>query len=85
LSRLEKLIEKARKNPKNFKFSELRRLCELIGMVERNSGGSHVVYKRSNPPRHTIPIQDDNGMAKSYQVKQLLQFIDDHDLLKKGK
>lgn len=82
MSRLEKLLKKARENPQNVKFSELCKLCELIGMEPRNPSGSHVPYKRSKPPRFTLSIQDKNGMAKPYQVKQLLQFIDDYGLLK---
>lgn len=84
LSRNEKLLKKARDNPKNIRFRELCRLCELIGMEDRTPGSSHVMYKRSIPPVTTISIQDVNGMAKPYQVKQLLQFIDEHGLLKKG-
>ena len=84
LSRLEKLLEKARENPKNVRFKELCRLCELIGMEARKPVGSHFPYKRSTPPVKTLSFQNKDGMAKSYQVKQLLQFIDEHVLLKKG-
>ena len=84
MSRNEKLLEKARTNPKNLKFTELCRLCEMFGMEPRPGSGSHVPYKRSTPPIFTLSIQNKNGMAKPYQVKQLLQFIDDYGLLKEG-
>jgi predicted RNA binding protein YcfA (HicA-like mRNA interferase family) len=82
LSRDEKLLEKARKNPKGLRFTELCRLCEMAGMEARTGKGSHVPYKRSTHPRFTLSIQNKNGMAKPYQVKMLLQFIDEYGLLK---
>lgn len=81
MSRDEKLLKKARENPKNLKFSELCRICELVGMKARKPVGSHHPYKRSRPPIHTITIQNNNGMAKKYQIKQVLDFIDDNGLL----
>jgi len=38
------------------------------------------VYKREALPRFTLSIQDDDGMAKPYQVKQLLDKVREHGL-----
>jgi predicted RNA binding protein YcfA (HicA-like mRNA interferase family) len=54
----------------------------MAGMEARTGKGSHVPYKRSTHPRFTLSIQNKNGMAKPYQVKMLLQFIDEYGLLK---
>jgi hypothetical protein len=82
LSRTEKLIEKAQTNPKNLRFSELCLICKHFGMESRKSGSSHVCYKRSISPRFTVTIQNVNGMAKPYQVKQLLGQLEKYGLLK---
>ncbi len=42
--------------------------------------GSHHIYKRGDPFR-LISIQKmPDGKAKSYQVRQLLDFIEEHNL-----
>lgn len=75
-----KLLDKARNNPAGLRFSELRRLCEEIGMVLDRVHGSHFIYKHYNPP-FTISIQETkDGKAKPYQVRQLLAFVDRYDL-----
>lgn len=71
MSTIEKLITKALTDPQNLTFRDFCNLCEHFGMAKRKSKSSHVIYKRSENPKFTLPIQDDNGSAKSYQVKQL--------------
>lgn len=83
MSRLEKLLKKARENRKNLKFNELCRLFEYFGFEIRGQEGSHVQYKRYKPPVKTVPIQNVRGMANPYQVKQLLDFVDDNGLSEK--
>jgi predicted RNA binding protein YcfA (HicA-like mRNA interferase family) len=80
LSRLKKLLKKARENRKNLKFNELCRLFEYFGFQVRGQEGSHIQYKRYDPPSKTVPIQNIKGKANPYQVKQLLDFVDDNDL-----
>lgn len=79
--RADKLIQKAIKSPQNLRFSELCRLCEYFDMKRRKGGGSgHVVYKRESPPSYAITIQNDNGKAKPYQVRQLLTWAEENGL-----
>jgi hypothetical protein len=49
-------------------------------MELRKKKGSHRTYKRKLPPVFTLSIQDDDGMAKPYQVRQLLDKVRDHGL-----
>jgi len=67
-----KLIIKALGSPTNIRFRELCNICEMLDMKARKQRGSHVIYKRNSKPKFTISIQDDNGMAKQYQVEQVL-------------
>jgi hypothetical protein len=74
------LYEKAKQNPKGLRFSELKSLCECIDMVCDRIKGSHFIYRRDDP-FFLISIQRmKNGMAKPYQVRQLLNFIEVHNL-----
>ena len=62
-------------NPHNVRFSELCKICDYYFGKHRTKKGSHRVYKMpwSGDPR--INIQNDNGMVKIYQVKQILKAI----------
>jgi hypothetical protein len=51
-------------------------VCDFYFVRARQSSGSHRVYKTpwSGDPR--VNIQNDKGMAKAYQVKQVLLAIE---------
>jgi hypothetical protein len=80
VSRIDKLIQKALFSPQNLRFKELCTLCEYFGMKLRKKKGSHRTYKRKLSPIFTLSIQDDDGMSKPYQVRQLLDAVRDHGL-----
>jgi hypothetical protein len=74
------LLEKAKNNPRGLRFSELRRLCACIGMIEDRTAGSHIIYKLEGP-FYLLSIQKAwDGKAKAYQVRQLIDFIEENNL-----
>ena len=74
------LFGKAKENPKGLRFSDLKTLCECIGMRCDRIKGSHFIY-RMDDPFFLISIQKmKDGMAKPYKVRQLLCFIEDNNL-----
>ena len=74
----EKLIKKARNSPNNLDFDDACALAESAGFVERKrtSGSSHRIYKHPEV-RELLNLQEYNGKAKPYQVRQLLSLIED--------
>lgn len=50
-------------------------------MEKRQNASSHVVYKRSKNPMFSQSIQDVNGFAKPYQVRQFLEQLRKHKLI----
>jgi len=70
MDRKEKLLSKATRNPRGLKFDEFRKLLVLCGWIEDRQTGSHQIWY--SPNRHRISIQNRNGQAKEYQVKQFL-------------
>ena len=81
MSKIERLIQKAIGSPQNLKFTEFCKLCRYFGMKRRKGKGSHKVYKREDPPIFSLSIQKDkNGMAKPFQVDQLLDKVREHGL-----
>ena len=74
------LYEKARANPRSVRFSGMKTLCECVGMALDRVKGSHFIY-RLDDPFFLISIQKmKDGKAKPYQVRQLLDFIEDNNL-----
>lgn len=81
MGKKEKLLAKARRSPANFSYNDLVRLAELFGfkMNKGKGKGAHEMFKNPlGPP--PMNFQNRNGKAKEYQVKQLVNYIDDHDL-----
>jgi len=72
----DKLLEHARRSPTNLRFSELCRLAECYGFVHDRTKGSHAIYKHPDV-QQVQNFQDHNGKAKAYQVRQLVNAIDE--------
>jgi len=79
MTRRQKLIEKAMNNPAGIRFKELCLLAERMGFQKRGGKGSHLVYERDGV-EEILTFQDHKGMAKPYQVKQMLAVIEKYRL-----
>lgn len=76
----DKLLFKARQSPQNLRFDEACQLAECFGFVLSRQAGSHKQYKRQKI-RELINLQSvKGGKAKAYQVRQMLNLIDDYAL-----
>lgn len=76
MANLEKILAQMKINPNGIRFSELSKICEYYFGEPRQSGSSHKIYKTPWQGDPRINIQDDNGKAKPYQVKQVLSAIE---------
>jgi hypothetical protein len=76
MSGIEKLLAQAIQNPRAVRFAELCRICNHYFGESRQSGSSHVVYKTPWIGDPRVNIQNEKGMAKLYQVKQVLKAIE---------
>ena len=74
----EKLLAKARNNPRGLRFTELCALAEAFGYELRRQRGSHRMYRRDDVPERLHFQPDRNNKAKDYQVRQLIDFIDEY-------
>ena len=72
---IEKIVEQMRVNPKDVKFRDLCKVCDYY-FGEPRQKGSHRIYRTPWQGDPRINIQDDNGKAKAYQVRQVLQAIE---------
>jgi hypothetical protein len=76
MAKIEDILNQMRSNPKGIKFNDLCKVCELFFGTPRMSGSSHRVYKTPWQGDPRVNIQNVKGMAKAYQVKQVLMAIE---------
>jgi len=74
-----KLLKKICNNNKNVKFNDFIILAEAFGFFPTRSEGSHFIYKNSEI-NEWINLQNKNGEAKPYQIKQFFSLIEKYNL-----
>jgi hypothetical protein len=70
------ILTKMRRNPKAIRFADLCKVCEHYFGKARKSGSSHRVFKTPWAGDPRVNIQNANGKAKPYQVRQVLLAIE---------
>jgi hypothetical protein len=81
MSAKDKLIERFKKQPKNFTWDELVRLFAIFGFRVNNRGktsGSRVLFVKGEDA-HTVHKPHPSNVIKGYAMKQVLDFM-----IKKG-
>lgn len=74
--KLDDLLIKIQRNPKDVRFSELCKICDHFFGEPRQKKSSHRIYKTPWQGDPRVNIQNDKGKAKIYQVKQVLLAIE---------
>ena len=70
-----KLLAKALAGSKNIRFAEAQALAEGFGFTIAQISGNHHIFSHSGIPE-LVNLQDVDGMAKLYQIKQSLRLVE---------
>ena len=76
MTKVEEIVANMRRNPKGIRFRDLCKVCDFYFGEARQTGSSHRIYKTPWPGDPRVNIQNAGGMAKAYQVRQVLKAID---------
>jgi len=76
MPKIEEILAQMKHSPKGIHFQDLCKVCDFHFGKARQAGSSHRVYKTPWQGDPRVNIQNDNGMAKVYQVRQVLQAIE---------
>lgn len=76
MAKIENILAQMRRNPKDVRFSDLCKVCEFYFGKARKGSSSHRVYKTPWQRDPRVNIQNNKGIAKAYQVKQVLVSIE---------
>lgn len=74
-----KLLKHLLNNQQNIRFTDMQSIVVSFGFTLDRINGSHHIYKRDSIPE-MINLQNVDGQAKPYQVRQFLKLIDAYDL-----
>lgn len=67
----------------NVAFQDLCQLVEGLGFELARVQGSHHIYKQAGV-REVVNLQNENGKAKPYQVRQVLKIVNEYNLVLEG-
>lgn len=74
-----KQLQKILNNQKNVKFNDFVIILEAFGFFLARTDGSHNIFK-NNSIAEIINIQNVNGEAKPYQIRQFFSLIEKYNL-----
>ncbi|MCI7568031.1 MAG: toxin HicA [Desulfovibrio sp.] len=72
---LEKILRQMREAPQNVRYADVVKVCVAYFGEPRQQGSSHCVFKTPWPGDPRVNVQNKDGYAKPYQVKQVLAAI----------
>lgn len=75
MGKSDKLLERMRRNPRDWRIEELEVIAQRYGMTVRRGGGSHAVF--SHPTSTIVVTVPAHRPVKPVYVKQLVALIDD--------
>ncbi len=73
---VDKILQQMRASPVGLRFADLKKVCDHYFGKPRQAGSSHAVYKTPWPGDLRVNIQNEKGRAKPYQVRQVLQAVE---------
>ena len=79
MTKKQKLLQKLLNSPKNIHFSEAQTAVEAFGFQLARIRGSHHIFIHLEIPE-PINLQNVNGYAKPYQIKQFLEIVERYNL-----
>jgi hypothetical protein len=76
MAKIDDILAQMKRNPKDIRFADLCKVCEKFFGEPRKGTGSHRIYKTPWQGDPRINIQNFEGKAKAYQVKQVLMALE---------
>jgi predicted RNA binding protein YcfA (HicA-like mRNA interferase family) len=75
----QKLLAKALAGSKNIRFNDMVSLVEAFGFHLSRVSGSHHIFVHPHVPE-LVNLQEVDGKAKPYQIRQFLQLVERYNI-----
>jgi len=76
MGKSQEIIQQMKQNPRDVRFADLCKVCDIYFGQARQKSSSHRIYKTPWKKDPRVNIQNHKGKAKAYQVKQVLKAIE---------
>ncbi len=76
MAKIEDILLQMKRNPEGVRYKDLCKVCDDYFGKARQTSSSHRIYKTPWQGDPRINIQNYNGKAKAYQVKQVLMAME---------
>ena len=76
MPRISDIMEAMRSNPRGVKYADVYKVCVHFFGAPRQRRSSHAVFRTPWPGDPRVNIQSDRGLAKEYQVRQVLKAVE---------
>ena len=76
MANIARILDRMRSGPAQIRFADLYKVCVAYFGEPRQNASSHAVFKTPWPGDPRVNIQNDKGMAKPYQVRQVLLAVE---------
>jgi len=76
MAKVPDILDRMARNPHSVAFADLCKVCEHYFGKARQKSTSHRTYRTPWQGDPRVNIQNDKGMAKAYQVRQVLKAIE---------
>jgi len=74
-----RLLQRILRGSKNIRFNDFVGLIEAFGFRLSRTSGSHHIFTHPDV-RELVNIQNANGQAKPYQIRQFLKLVEQYNL-----
>ena len=74
-----KRLQQILRSPANVRFNDFTALVEAFGFTLLRRSASHHIFGRQGIPEQ-INLQEVNGKAKPYQIRQFLKIVERYNL-----
>jgi len=76
MAKVDEILREMRRNPRGIRYLDLCKVCDFYFGAARQKSTNHRIYKTPWRGDPRVNIQNDKGMAKTYQVRQVLNAIE---------
>jgi predicted RNA binding protein YcfA (HicA-like mRNA interferase family) len=73
MSKADKILQRMKSNPRDWRISSLQIVAEAYGLIWRKPGGSHVIFRHENGQKLSVPS---HRPIKTLYVKRFVRLIE---------
>lgn len=74
MTKADKTLERMKANPQDWRIESLKSVAESYGLVWRQPGGSHVIFRHPNGAMLSVPAR---RPIKPVYVKKFVRLVED--------